>query len=65
MELRRSLQGGKERETIKGQIVRWKGEGSKGYVAEPPKLLGPHAPALFSKTSDGYACAPDNLTGSV
>jgi hypothetical protein len=34
-------------------------------VAEPPKLLGPHAPALASKTSDGYACAPDNLTGSV
>jgi hypothetical protein len=34
-------------------------------VAEPPKLLGPHAPALVSKTSDGYACAPDNLTGSV
>jgi hypothetical protein len=28
-------------------------------VAEPPKLLG------VSKTSDGYACAPDNLTGSV
>jgi hypothetical protein len=34
-------------------------------VAEPPKLLGPHAPALISKTSDGYACAPNNLTGSV
>jgi hypothetical protein len=34
-------------------------------VAEPPKLLGPHAPALVSKTSDDYACAPDNLTGSV
>jgi hypothetical protein len=34
-------------------------------VAEPPKLLGPHAPVLVSKTSDGYACAPDNLTGSV
>jgi hypothetical protein len=34
-------------------------------VAEPPKLLGPHAPALVSNTSDGYACAPDNLTGSV
>jgi hypothetical protein len=34
-------------------------------VAEPPKLLDPHAPALVSKTSDGYACAPDNLTGSV
>jgi hypothetical protein len=34
-------------------------------VAEPPKLLGPHAPALVAKTSDGYACAPDNLTGSV
>ena len=35
------------------------------YVAEPPKLLGPHAPVLISKTSYGYACAPDNLTGSV
>jgi hypothetical protein len=34
-------------------------------VAEPPKLLGPHAPVVVSKTSDGYACAPDNLTGSV
>jgi hypothetical protein len=34
-------------------------------VVEPPKLLGPHAPALVSKTSGGYACAPDNLTGSV
>jgi hypothetical protein len=34
-------------------------------VAEPPKLLGPHAPVLISKTSDGYACAPDNLTGSI
>jgi hypothetical protein len=31
-------------------------------VAEPPKLLGPHAPVLVLKTSDGYACAPDNLT---
>jgi hypothetical protein len=37
----------------------------KAHVAEPPKLLGPHAPILVSKTSDGYACAPDNLTGSV
>jgi hypothetical protein len=34
-------------------------------VAEPPKLLGPHAPDLVSKTSDGYACALDNLTGSI
>jgi hypothetical protein len=34
-------------------------------MAEPPKLLGPHAPALVSKISDGYACALDNLTGSV
>jgi hypothetical protein len=34
-------------------------------VAEPPKLLGPHAHVLVSKTSDGYACAPDNLTRSV
>jgi hypothetical protein len=34
-------------------------------VTEPPKLLGPHAPVLVSKTSDGYACALNNLTGSV
>jgi hypothetical protein len=34
-------------------------------VAEPPKLLGPHAPILVSKTSDDYACAPNNLIGSV
>jgi hypothetical protein len=34
-------------------------------MAEPPKLLGPHARVLVSKTSDGYACAPDNLKGSV
>jgi hypothetical protein len=38
---------------------------TRGCVAEPPKLLGPHAPALASKTSDGYASALDNLTGSV
>jgi hypothetical protein len=34
-------------------------------VAEPPKLLGPHAPVLVSQTSDCYACAPNNLIGSV
>jgi hypothetical protein len=34
-------------------------------VAEPPKVLGPHTPILVSKTSYGYACASDNLTGSV
>jgi hypothetical protein len=34
-------------------------------MAEPPKLLVPHAHVLVLKTSDGYACAPDNLTGSV
>jgi hypothetical protein len=34
-------------------------------VAEPSKLLGPHAPVLVSKTSDSYACALNNLTGSV
>jgi hypothetical protein len=33
-------------------------------MAEPLKLLGPHAPVLVSKTSNGCACAPDNLTGS-
>jgi hypothetical protein len=37
----------------------------KDIVAEPSKLLGPNAPVLVSKTSDGYACAPKNLTGSV
>jgi hypothetical protein len=31
-------------------------------VAEPPKLLDPHAHVLVSQTSDGYACALDNLT---
>jgi hypothetical protein len=35
------------------------------FVAEPPKLLGPHAPVLVSKTSNSYACAPNNLTRSV
>jgi hypothetical protein len=30
-------------------------------VAEPPKLYGPHAPVVVPKTSDGYACVPDNL----
>jgi hypothetical protein len=34
-------------------------------MAEPPKLSGPHAPVLVSKTSDCYAGAPDNSTGSV
>jgi hypothetical protein len=34
-------------------------------MAEPTNLLGPHAPALVLKTSNGYACAPNNLTGSV
>ena len=34
-------------------------------VAEPPKLLGPHAHVLVPRTSNGYACAQNNLTGSV
>jgi hypothetical protein len=34
-------------------------------VAEPPKLYGPHAPVIVLKTSDGYACTPDNLRRSV
>jgi hypothetical protein len=34
-------------------------------VAEPPKLSGPHAPVLVSKTSDCYAGALDNSTGSL
>jgi hypothetical protein len=34
-------------------------------VAEPSKLLGPHARVLVSRNSDGYACAQNNLTGSV
>jgi hypothetical protein len=24
---------------------------------------GPHAPVIVATTSDGYACAPDNLKG--
>jgi hypothetical protein len=34
-------------------------------VAEPPKLYGPHALVIVPKTSDGCACAPDNLRRSV
>jgi hypothetical protein len=34
-------------------------------IAEPPKLYGPHAPVIVSKTSDGYACTPDNLRRSI
>jgi hypothetical protein len=34
-------------------------------VAEPHKLYGPHAPVIVPKTSDGYACIPDNLRRSV
>jgi hypothetical protein len=30
-------------------------------VAKPPKLYGPHAPIVVLKTSDGYACVPNNL----
>jgi hypothetical protein len=30
-------------------------------VAEPPEVYGPHAPVIIPKTSDGYACVPDNL----
>ena len=57
-------------EVIGGLVVRatWmapRKHSTAPCVAEPPKLLGPHAPVLVSKTSDGYACAPDNLTGSV
>jgi hypothetical protein len=37
----------------------------QGSCGRTSKLLGPHAPVLVPKTSDGYACAPDNLTGSV
>jgi hypothetical protein len=36
--------------------------GGQGSVAEPPKLLGPHAHVFVAKTSDDYACAPNNLT---
>jgi hypothetical protein len=38
---------------------------SKQSLTEPPKLSGSHAPILVSKTSDGYACTPGNLKGSV
>jgi hypothetical protein len=34
-------------------------------ITEPPKLYGPHAPVIVHKTSDGYACTPDNLRRSV
>jgi hypothetical protein len=34
-------------------------------VAEPPKLYGPHAPIIALKTSDNYACVPQNLKKSV
>jgi hypothetical protein len=34
-------------------------------IIEPPKLYGPHAPVIVPKTSDGYACTPDNLRRSV
>jgi hypothetical protein len=30
-------------------------------VTEPPKLYVPHAPVIVPKTSDGYACVPNNL----
>jgi hypothetical protein len=51
----------RELEMARGRLEREEVTG----VAEPPKLLGPHACALVSKTSDGHACAPNNLTGSV
>jgi hypothetical protein len=34
-------------------------------MAEPPKLYDLHAPVIVPKTSDGYACTPDNLRRSV
>jgi hypothetical protein len=34
-------------------------------VVEPPKLLGPHALVFVLRTSDGYACVPNNLKESV
>jgi hypothetical protein len=30
-------------------------------MVEPPKLYGPYTPVIVPKTSDGYACVPDNL----
>jgi hypothetical protein len=30
-------------------------------MVDPPKLYGPHAPVFILKTSDNYACVPDNL----
>jgi hypothetical protein len=35
------------------------------FVAEPPKLYGPHALIIVPKTSDDYACTPDNLRRSI
>jgi hypothetical protein len=67
--------GGRERELCAGELNGGKetsgggrgiGRGrALGACGRTSKLLGPHAPVLVPKTSDGYACAPDNLTGSV
>jgi hypothetical protein len=35
------------------------------FVAEPPSYWAHMHLSLSPKTSDGYACAPDNLTRSV
>jgi hypothetical protein len=52
-------------ESVSVELVASSARMKELVVAEPPKLLGPHAPALVSKTSYGYACAPNNLIGSV
>jgi hypothetical protein len=49
-----------------GQLERSRDAFSKGTnVTEPPKLYGPHVPVIVPKTSDSYACTPDNLRRSV
>jgi hypothetical protein len=47
--------------TAKSLFIR-RESGVWGSCGRTSKLLGPHAPVLVPKTSDGYACAPDNLT---
>jgi hypothetical protein len=76
-EEKRTVVGGDRAESVRGEgdgVADWRGwlvsdaqarESEDESVAEPPKLLGPHAPVLVLKTSDGYACAPNNLTGFV
>jgi hypothetical protein len=44
-------------------IIRLRQLGRSSYttVVEPPKLYGRHAHVFIPKTSNDYACVPDNL----